>query len=158
MSFTSGCPNQTYTDKTAVGIDCREGIVKAVDFQGKWYGMIRRLSHNTTDTWIPVFSGENMDYVLKNEIAGCAYPVGSIYMTVGADPASIFGGTWTLVAQDRFLVGAGNAYSTGSYGGNNTHNHEYAVGYHAYYGAVVGGDGDAVRILNYNNNSYSTSQ
>lgn len=115
VSFTSGCPNQTYTDKTAVGIDCREGIVKAVDFQGKWNGMIRRLSHNTSDTWIPVFSEENMDYVLKNEIAGCAYPVGSIYMTVGADPASIFGGTWTLVAGERVLMGAGGGHSAGAY-------------------------------------------
>lgn len=115
VSFTSGCPNQTYTDKTAVGIDCREGIVKAVDFQGKWNGMIRRLSHNTIDTWIPVFSNENIDYVLKNEIAGCAYPVGSIYMTVGADPASIFGGTWTLVAGERVLMGAGGGHSAGAY-------------------------------------------
>ena len=115
VSFTSGCPNQTYTDKTAVGIDCREGIVKAVDFQGKWNGMIRRLSHNTSDTLIPVFSNENIDYVLKNEIAGCAYPVGSIYMTVGADPASIFGGTWTLVAGERVLMGAGGGHSAGAY-------------------------------------------
>lgn len=114
MSFTSDCPNQTYTDKTAVGIDCREGIVKAVDFQGKWNGMIQRLSHNTSDTWIPVLSNGNIDYVLKNEIAGCAYPVGSIYMTVGADPASIFGGTWTLVAGERVLMGAGSGHATGS--------------------------------------------
>ena len=115
MSFTTNCPNETYAGKTAVGVDCREGIVKAVDFQGKWNGMIRRLSHNTSDTWIPVFSNENMDYVLKNEIAGCAYPVGSIYMTVGADPASIFGGTWTLVAGERVLMGAGGGHSAGAY-------------------------------------------
>lgn len=115
MSFTTNCPNETYAGKTAVGVDCREGIVKAVDFQGKWNGMIRRLSHNTSDTWIPVFSDENMDYVLKNEIAGCAYPVGSIYMTVGADPASIFGGTWTLVAGERVLMGAGGGHSAGAY-------------------------------------------
>lgn len=38
LSFTTGCPNQTYTGKTAVGIDCREGIVKAVQFDGKLNG------------------------------------------------------------------------------------------------------------------------
>lgn len=43
LSFTTGCPNQTYTGKTAVGIDCREGIVKAVQFDGKLNGTAARL-------------------------------------------------------------------------------------------------------------------
>lgn len=34
VSFTTDCPNQTYTGKTAVGIDCREGIIKAPRFEG----------------------------------------------------------------------------------------------------------------------------
>lgn len=29
-----------------------------------------RNNHNTSDTWIPVYSNEYMDYVLKDEIAG----------------------------------------------------------------------------------------
>ena len=75
VSFTTDCPNQTYTGKTAVGIDCREGIVKAVKFEGtadnsiKWDNLFLRRKHNTSDTWIPVFSDNNVDYVLKNEIA-----------------------------------------------------------------------------------------
>ena len=32
-------------------------------------GYTFRLNHNTTDTWIPVFSSGNIDYILKNEIA-----------------------------------------------------------------------------------------
>ena len=32
-------------------------------------GYTFRLSHNTSDTWIPVFSSGNIDYVLKDEIA-----------------------------------------------------------------------------------------
>ena len=84
VSFTTDCDNQTYTGKTAVGIDCREGIVKAARFEGK---------------------------IDVNSI----YPVGSIYMTVGADPASIFGGTWTLVAGERVLMGAGGGHSAGAY-------------------------------------------
>lgn len=75
VSFTTDCDNQTYTGKTAVGIDCREGIVKAVKFEGtadnstKWDNLFLRRKHNTSDTWIPVFSENNVDYVLKNEIA-----------------------------------------------------------------------------------------
>lgn len=114
MSFTSDCPNQTYTDKTAVGIDCREGIVKAVDFQGKWNGMIQRLSHNTSDTWIPVLSNGNIDYVLKNEIAGCAYPVGSIYQSTDpTSPASLFGGSWESIASERVLMGVSKSNGAG---------------------------------------------
>lgn len=38
FSFTTNCPNQTYTGKTAVGIDCREGVVKAARFDGTLTG------------------------------------------------------------------------------------------------------------------------
>lgn len=75
VSFTTDCDNQTYTGKTAVGIDCREGIVKAAKFEGtadnstKWDNLFLRRKHNTSDTWIPVFSDNNVDYVFKNEIA-----------------------------------------------------------------------------------------
>lgn len=34
VSFTTDCPNQTYTGKTAVGIDCRNGTIKAPRFEG----------------------------------------------------------------------------------------------------------------------------
>lgn len=34
VSFTTNCPDQTYTGKTAVGIDCRNGTVKASRFEG----------------------------------------------------------------------------------------------------------------------------
>ncbi len=34
VSFTTNCPNQTYTGKTAIGIDCRDGIIKAPRFEG----------------------------------------------------------------------------------------------------------------------------
>lgn len=83
VSFTTDSQNQTYTGKTAVCVDCREGIVKAARFEGK---------------------------IDVNSI----YPVGSIYMTVGADPASIFGGTWMLVAGERVLMGASNSHKAGS--------------------------------------------
>lgn len=34
----------------------------------KWNGKVLRQNHNATDTWIPVFSGNYVDYVLKSEI------------------------------------------------------------------------------------------
>lgn len=34
----------------------------------KWGGKELRLNHNSTDTWIPVISGDYVDYVLKSEI------------------------------------------------------------------------------------------
>nr|DAU19879.1 MAG TPA: hyaluronidase [Caudoviricetes sp.] len=34
VSFTTDCPNQTYTGKTAICIDCRDGIIKAPRFEG----------------------------------------------------------------------------------------------------------------------------
>lgn len=34
----------------------------------KWNGKVLRQNHNATDTWIPVFSGNFVDYVLKSEI------------------------------------------------------------------------------------------
>ena len=43
LSFTTGCPNQTYTGKTAIGIDCREGVVKAARFDGTLNGTAARL-------------------------------------------------------------------------------------------------------------------
>ena len=38
------------------------------DNSTKWGGKTLRLNHNTNDTWIPVFSDDQVDYVLKNEI------------------------------------------------------------------------------------------
>ena len=37
-----------------------------------WAGLTSRWNHNTSDTWIPVRSNNNIDYVLKTEIANSA--------------------------------------------------------------------------------------
>ena len=51
----------------------------------------------------------------------CYYPIGFIFITLGeTSPASIYGGTWELL-KDKFLIGAGNKYSLGSTGGEETH-------------------------------------
>lgn len=77
------------------------------------------------------------------------YPVGSIYLSVNnVNPSSFFGGTWVQI-KDRFLVGAGNSYSVNSTGGSTSHNHGYRVGFHPYYGALIGEDNNAISLYDY---------
>lgn len=45
------------------------GLHDIADDAAKWGGCSLRQEHNTSDTWIPVFSDDNVDYVLKSEIA-----------------------------------------------------------------------------------------
>lgn len=50
------------------------------------------------------------------------HEVGSLYLSMTAtNPAQIFGfGTWSLIAKNRFLVGAGDTYKVGDTGGEAT--------------------------------------
>lgn len=60
----------------------------------------------------------------KELILDVVYPIGSIYMSVNStSPASLFGGTWEQL-KDRFLLGAGDTYTTsGATGGSTSHTH-----------------------------------
>ena len=54
---------------------------------------------------------------LNNKI----YPVGSIYISINStSPASLFGGTWEQL-KDRFLLAAGDSYTSGATGGEASH-------------------------------------
>lgn len=57
-----------------------------------------------------------------NAVYPCPYyPVGSIYMSVNnINPSNFFGGTWEEI-KDKFLLSAGDIYSAGSTGGEETH-------------------------------------
>lgn len=57
---------------------------------------------------------------LRNYLVDLIYPIGSIYMTMGADnPANSFGGRWKQISQGRVLLGANSSeYSAGAKGGN----------------------------------------
>lgn len=64
---------------------------------------------------------EDAQAATKGYVDLAAYPVGAIYFSANStSPASLFGGTWTQL-KDRFLLGAGDTYSTGSTGGEVTH-------------------------------------
>lgn len=63
--------------------------------------MRKRFAQGNFSPWVPL----------------ATYPVGAIYLSMSAtSPASLFGGTWTQIV-DRFLVGAGEGYTVGEYGG-----------------------------------------
>lgn len=58
---------------------------------------------------------------LYKRILLAAHPVGSIYQsTVATSPATLFGGSWTVI-ESRFLLAASSAYPAGSTGGEATH-------------------------------------
>lgn len=110
VSFTSQCGGSVPKGKTAVGIDCREGIVRARSFEGALYG---------TAT-----NADKLDGYHASDIISKIYPVGSIYMSMSAtNPATLFGvGTWKRISQGRMLLGADDSgYKAGATGGEAAH-------------------------------------
>lgn len=71
MVVGSGMDPASYYDKTQADILLagKLGLHDTADNAEKWKGCFLRQKHNTSDTWIPVFSDVNVDYVLKSEIA-----------------------------------------------------------------------------------------
>lgn len=65
------------------------------------------------DSWeLEVHGKKLIDYI---------YPIGSIYMSVNStNPAILFGGSWTQL-KDRFLIGVGSTYASGTTGGEAAH-------------------------------------
>lgn len=50
-----------------------------------------------------------------------AFPVNSVYLTyTNINPGTFLGGTWSLIGQNRYIVGAGSSYSGGATGGSST--------------------------------------
>ena len=71
----------------------------------------------TTLGGVKVGSGLTVDADgrLSADSALAAYPVGSIFQTVGnTSPAALFGGTWQEIAQNRVLMGASYAHAAGT--------------------------------------------
>ena len=53
------------------------------------------------------------DYRLK------MFPVNSIYLTYNnVNPSTFLGGSWALIGQNRYIIGAGSSYSGGAVGGS----------------------------------------
>lgn len=62
----------------------------------------------------------NQNYSLS-ALINLIYPIGSIYLSVNStSPQQLFGGEWEQI-KDKFLLSAGDTYSSGSEGGEATH-------------------------------------
>lgn len=69
-------------------------------------------------------------------IGTVVYPVGSYYLSnTATSPATLLGGTWTQISDNRFLCGASSISSGGSNSVN--HTHQYGIDSLSYYGSIV---------------------
>lgn len=74
-------------------------------------------------TWDSI-TGKPSDFPSSSsDLLNKIYPVGSIYMSINnVSPQAFIGGTWEQI-KNRWLVGAGDEYAVGTYGGNAVHSH-----------------------------------
>lgn len=81
------------------------GAAVSAENATKWNNLTLRRNHNTTDTWIPVFSGDYLDYVLKSEISIGQIGEAVIYNSgkLGTTGSGKFSaGTYTAVKRDAY--------------------------------------------------------
>lgn len=58
---------------------------------------------------------------INTGLVNLIYPIGALFLTTSnVNPSTYLGGTWEQV-KDRFLLGAGDTYSSGATGGEATH-------------------------------------
>lgn len=71
LDFTKETPQPIFYSKAEVDklLKGKLDLNDTADNAVKWNGLSLRQEHNLSDTWIPVFSDRNVDYVLKSEIA-----------------------------------------------------------------------------------------
>lgn len=66
----------------------------------KWNGKQLRLNHNTSATWIPVITGNYVDYILKSEISGSLPVIGA---QTFSKSAGSYGSSFTVtVTRDAY--------------------------------------------------------
>lgn len=88
--------------------------------------VVQDLTGSTTGTANNI-NAATFDGMTKQQWLNTIYPVGSIYMSVNStSPATLFGGTWEQL-ENRFLLGAGSSYTSGSTGGSATMAHTHSV-------------------------------
>lgn len=113
---------------------------------------------------VPIFRIGTDGYVYNNEQPLMPSHVGQIIMSTTLNTAAkvkaIYGGTWVAWGAGRVPIGVGsngttNYSSANATGGSETHRHDFCIGMHAYYGALV--DDDWVQGVN-GSGAYSYSK
>lgn len=89
----------------------------------------KKISENTqslvkhSHTWDSITGKPSAFPPSSSDLLNKIYPVGSIYMSINnVSPQAFIGGTWEQI-KNRWLVGAGDEYAVGTYGGNAVHSH-----------------------------------
>ena len=89
VSFTTSCSGQTYTNKTAVGINCRTGIVYAANFVGPLQGNAATATKLQTPRtiWGQSFDGTGNVSGSLSEVGNIHFKVDDSY-DIGSDAAA----------------------------------------------------------------------
>lgn len=89
VSFTTSCSEQTYTNRTAVGINCRTGIVYAANFVGPLQGNAATATKLQTPRtiWGQSFDGTGNVSGSLSEVGNIHFKVDNSY-DIGSDAAA----------------------------------------------------------------------
>ena len=104
---------------------------------------------------------DNELYVIPENNTSSIIPSGLIMMYYGnsiPDGWALCDGTnGTPDLRNRFIIGAGDTYTSGDTGGETSHAHKYKISYRPYYGALVGNDNDAIQAYDYESGNWVNS-
>lgn len=95
------------------------------------YDKLKDITDDITEIEGDVSTLETTVSGLASQILLAAYPVGSVYLSItNTNPGTLFGGTWSQIAEGRALVGVGTGtdinnntkeFEVGNNGGEYTH-------------------------------------
>lgn len=106
-------------------------------------------------------AGTYLDKNIKISVLNTSIPSGIIMLWSGSSsdiPEGYVlcnGENGTPNLTDKFIIGAGNTYTSGTEGGEISHSHKYKIGFRPYFGALTGEDDDAITAYDYLTNSFN---
>ena len=126
--------SETYLKKTAVAnnnttteagfaLDARQANPNVDGSLAKQISALNDGLVKHSHTWDSITGKPSAFPPSSSDLLNKIYPVGSIYMSINnVSPQTFIGGTWEQI-KNRWLVGAGDEYAVGTYGGNAVHSH-----------------------------------
>lgn len=111
---------------TEKGLYALDAVEKNATVDGTMAKKISELNDGLekhSHTWDSITGKPSAFPPSSSDLLNKIYPVGSIYMSINnVSPQTFIGGTWEQI-KNRWLVGAGDEYAVGTYGGNAVHSH-----------------------------------